>query len=114
MPRWPSAIHSLPGLPRPDGLMRHGVLRAQADRVDIACDHPGAFTLGSDSAAGEVRTAGAAHGHPLEVFNAPALPCFEIESHSAAITLPPGERTAFTVEESVQRLIPVNEEGAHT
>ena len=133
-PRWPSAVRALPGLPSLDDLMRRGVLRARADRIDIACEQPGVFKLGFDSAAGEVRadlrvatglvryqrraplprTARYAHGHPLEVFNAPALPYFEIESHSPAITLPPGERTAFAVEESVQRLTPVNEEGAHT
>ncbi len=123
-PRWQTALRALPGQPAVDDLMRAGVLIAQADHIDIACEQPGAFKLGFDSAAGEVRAdiptvagtvryqrrallpraAQYAHGHPLEVFNAPALAYFEIESHSPEITLHPGERTAFVVEESVQRL----------
>lgn len=117
-------VHALPGQPAVDALTRSGLLHAQPDRFDIACDQPGAFKLGVDSPTGEVRAdlplaqgslrylrramqpAGArhAHGHPLEVYNAPVLPYFEIESHSPAVTLQPGERTAFVVEESVQRL----------
>jgi hypothetical protein len=127
-------VRALPGLGKLDDLIGRGVLRAQADRIELRCDEGGAFKLGFDSVTGEVRadlpaacglvryqrrallprSATYAHGHPLEVFNAPVLPYFEIESHSPAITLQPGERTAFVVEESVSGLIPVNEEGAHT
>ena len=128
-----AAVHALPGLPTVDALIHGGLLREQPDRFEIACDQPGAFKLGVDSPTGEVRAdlplargsvrylrramqppgAQHAHGHPLEVYNAPVLPYFEIESHSPAVTLQPGERTAFVVEESVQRLVQPTKE-THT
>ena len=42
-----------------------------------------------------------AHGTPLEVFNAPELPYFEIESHGPLVVLQPGESITFSVEEAV-------------
>ena len=42
-----------------------------------------------------------AHGTPLEVFNAPKLPYFEIESHGPLVVLQPGEWTTLSVEEAV-------------
>lgn len=44
-----------------------------------------------------------AHGHPVEVFNAPDLPYFEVESHSPLATLPPFARVSFAVAEGVER-----------
>jgi hypothetical protein len=49
------------------------------------------------------------------VFNAPALPYFEIESHSPATRLQPGEHMRFVIDEAVQRLpSSPSFEGAHT
>ena len=42
-----------------------------------------------------------AHGTPLEVFNAPRLPYFEIESHGPLVVLQPGESATLSVEEAV-------------
>ena len=42
-----------------------------------------------------------AHGAPLEVFNAPELPYFEIESHGPLVVLQPGESITLGVEEAV-------------
>jgi hypothetical protein len=133
-PQWRSAVETLPGMGTVDALLRDGVLRPSAGHIDIACTEPGMFKCGFDSDAGEIHAdlpmpggvlryrrrsavpAGAvfAHGHPLEVYNAPTLPYFEIESHSPAVTLQPGERAAFLVEEAVQRLTSQPSEGAHT
>ncbi|NWE28814.1 hypothetical protein [Pseudomonas gingeri] len=44
-----------------------------------------------------------AHGHPTEVFNAPDLPYFEIESHSPKIDLLPGRSISYTLTEGVSR-----------
>ncbi|MBL8351929.1 MAG: hypothetical protein JNL87_16650 [Burkholderiaceae bacterium] len=43
-----------------------------------------------------------AHGHPLEVFNAPVLPYFEVESHSPLRCLSPGQSLIWRVEESLR------------
>jgi hypothetical protein len=43
-----------------------------------------------------------AHGHPLEVFNAPVLPYFEIETHSAVESLPAGGAMTYPVREEVR------------
>lgn len=42
-----------------------------------------------------------AHGHPVEVFSAPALPYFELESHSRLATLQPGESVTTIVDEEL-------------
>ncbi|WP_438390182.1 hypothetical protein [Caballeronia sp. DA-9] len=42
-----------------------------------------------------------AHGSPLEIFNAPKLPYFEIESHGPLVVLRPGESTTLDVHEAV-------------
>ncbi|MGX7006123.1 hypothetical protein [Caballeronia sp. KNU42] len=42
-----------------------------------------------------------AHGTPLEVFNSPTLPYFEIESHGPLVVLQTGESTTLSVKEAV-------------
>jgi hypothetical protein len=42
-----------------------------------------------------------AHGTPLEVFNAPRLPYFEIETHAPLARLKAGEWASYTIVESV-------------
>jgi hypothetical protein len=131
---WRSAVDTLPGKGTVDALLRLGVLRPGAGRIDLACEHAGMFKCGFASDAGEIRadlpvaggllrysrrsavpvSAVFAHGHPLEVYNAPALPYFEIESNPPAVTLQPGECAALLVEEAVQRLSHPPTEGAHT
>ena len=131
---WRAAVSAVPGMRSVDDLLRDAVLRPGNGRIGVACDRPAAFKCGFDSDAGAITAdlpgsggmlryqrrsavpaaAVFAHGHPLEVFNAPALPYFEIESHSPAVTLQPGESASFLVEESVQRLPRQPPEGAHT
>jgi hypothetical protein len=121
---WPAAVRTLPGKGSVAALCRSGVLLPERNHIDVVCAQPGEFKLGFDSEAGVVHAdlpgaAGTlryqrrsqlpaaaiyAHGHPLEVFNAPALPYFEIESHSPFTTLQPGEQMRFVIDEAVQRL----------
>ena len=42
-----------------------------------------------------------AHGHPIEVFNAPSLPYFEVESHSRLANLEPGTAVMMIVDEEL-------------
>jgi hypothetical protein len=127
---WASAVHALPGKPPVEALRRDGVLRARGEQIDIACDAAREFKCGFDSRAGEIqaertvdggtlryqrrsrypRQASFAHEHPLEVFNAPRLPYFEIETHSPLATLAPATSCAFAIEEAVLRL-PATPEG---
>jgi len=132
---WPAAVCCLPGKGSVAALCRSGVLMPERDRIEIVCAEAGEFKLGFDSDSGAVQAelpgaSGAlryqrrsalpaaaryAHGHPLEVFNAPALPYFEIESHSPATTLQPGEHMRFVIDEAVFRLPPPTSlEGTHT
>ena len=48
-----------------------------------------------------------AHGHPLEIFNAPSLPYFEIETHSPMQTLAPGDRIDYRIYERVEPFVSV-------
>jgi len=120
------AVHHLPGKAAP----AH-VLRVEGGQARIDCHEAGEFKLGFDSVDGEIHAeldtpsgplryqrrsalparARYAHGHPLEVYNAPRLPYFEIETHSPACTLPPGASLSFRIDEAVSRLPPP---GAHT
>lgn len=44
-----------------------------------------------------------AHGTPIEVFNAPRLPYFEIETHAPLVRLKAGERVEYEIKEGVER-----------
>lgn len=117
------AVHALPGLPTRAELESSGRLRARPGAVELDCSRPGAWKCGFDSEAGEISAelptvdgavryrrrspvpAGErhAHGRPLEVFNAPELPYFEIETHSPAATLQPGETMSYRIDEAIEQ-----------
>lgn len=119
-------VHQLPGKAAPAHVLHIG-----GGRVNVDCREAGKFKLGFDSSDGAVHAeldtpggrlryqrrsplpgqAAYAHGHPLEVYNAPRLPYFEIETHSPACMLPPGASLSFRIDEAVSRLPPP---GAHT
>ena len=123
---WQDAVEALPGKPSIDALRDQGVLRPEADRIEVACGRPGMFKCGFASRTGEIRAefgaalsgwrferrapvphgARYAHGQPLELYNAPVLPYFEIEAHSPEITLQPGEHFAYGFEDAVMRSSP--------
>ena len=113
------AVHQFPGKgPLPD-LYAAGVIAVEGGALRVRCDEAVEFKVGALSEHGEVRVrlasadgpldyrrcsdlvAGAsyAHGHPLEVFNAPQLAYFEVESHSRYATLAPGESVELVVDE---------------
>lgn len=121
---WREQVRALPGKPSIEELLEAKVLGlSEADRIDIECDRALEFKCGLDSeegsmtaslAVGEMNielerrsqvVAGAAyaHGHPLEVFNAPSLEYFEIESHSPCRVLQPGESMAHSIEDSIRQ-----------
>lgn len=122
---WSSAVQALPGEPSVAQLMDSGVLSHKLDQIQLACQQSGQFKCGfaSDSghlsadwktATGRIRysrhspvqpNAEYAHGHPLEVFNAPRLPYFELETHSPARLLQPGEAMHYTIDEAVGALV---------
>ena len=103
-------------------LARTGLVAADGRKVQVRCLEPRQFKIGVAGATGafQVRlelpegrfrywrsaaapvAASYAHGHPAEVFNAPGLPYFEVESHSTLATLPPGGNLGFLVREGAQ------------
>jgi len=116
------AVHPFVGIgPIPD-LFEAGIIDIDQGSLKVRCDEAVAFKVGALSSHGEMHVhlnasgtapllyrrrsdiSGAdsyAHGHPIEVFNAPVLPYFEVESHSRLATLSPGESVALLVEESL-------------
>lgn len=115
------AVHPIAGKgPLPD-LYRAGVIAVADGALRVTCKDPVEFKVGALSEHGEVRVrlptadgpldyrrcadlvAGEpyAHGHPLEVFNAPQLDYCEVESHSRYATLAPGESVALVVGEQL-------------
>lgn len=102
-------------------LQRQGIVVLGDDRVRVRCREAQQYKLGFIGASGEIRVAldlpegrfdywrsspapadaVYAHGHPIEVFNAPDLPYFEVESHSPLATLAPHGRISLSVSEGV-------------
>lgn len=102
-------------------LRRRGIVVVGDDSVRVHCREAQQYKLGFSGASGEIRVrldlpegrfdyrrsspapndAVYAHGHPIEVFNAPDLPYFEVESHSPLATLAPHDRLSLSVSESV-------------
>jgi hypothetical protein len=97
------------------------VVSYNAGSLSVQCNRPVEFKLGVTGATGIVDAlltlpegikryqrrstidlgARYAHGAPVEIFNAPSLPYFEIESHAALVRLSPGSSCAMAVEEHV-------------
>jgi hypothetical protein len=103
-------------------LRRQGILDAQAGQLTVQCRQARQYKIGVAGATGHLQVrlelpegpfrywraapapAGAsyAHGHPVEVFNAPELPYFEVESHAPLATLAPGASVSWTVREGAE------------
>lgn len=112
-------VIALPGHPSVAALANAGVLVQAEHQARVACVQAGEFKLGFASVNGLVEVVFPqsglryerrsmvhadqpyAHGKPVEIFNAPVLPYFEVESHSPLVTLQPGESIHFVVHEQV-------------
>lgn len=113
------SIVALPGKEPLDSLQRDGVLTLGAHNAQIRCTVGREFKCGFQSEQGQVDvqfpalhvgyarhstvSAGQpyAHGHPLEVFNAPSLDYFEVETHSPLQQLAPGDSMRYAIHERV-------------
>ena len=112
-------IVPLPGKKACAQLEAQGALRTEGDVAHIQCHSGDEFKCGFASLDGRVQVdfsqwglryqrhsviephATYAHGLPVEVFNAPALDYFEVETHSPLHTLQPGQTATYTIYESV-------------
>ncbi|MCB6184989.1 DUF4380 domain-containing protein [Leeia sp. TBRC 13508] len=118
------SIHWMPEKGFSEELITNGVLRfIDPKNIQLRCDKAEQFKVGFTNHNGEITvvfhlendqylyqrqtksqlTAPFAHGHPLEVFNSPALPYFEIESHSPLQTLAPNQEAVFILQEKLQK-----------
>ncbi len=104
-------------------LYEAGVISIEQNVLNVLCNDAVEFKVGALSETGEVkvriRTTGEpllyrrctsssggkhyAHGHPIEVFNAPALSYFEVESHSPLNVLQPGKAISLVIDESLTK-----------
>ncbi len=122
---FPGAVTALPENPSLESLVSDGILDLGPAQASVYCETAKEFKCGFQSTNGEVvavfadwqlayrrrsdvdSTRAYAHGHPLEIFNAPVLPYFEIETHSPMQTLAPGDRIDYQIHERVEPLVPV-------
>lgn len=115
------SIVALPGKEPLEDLQRDGVLTVGAHNAQIRCMVGREFKCGFQSEQGQVSVqfptlqlgyarhsnviaAPYAHGHPLEVFNAPSLNYFEVETHSPLQNLAQGESLRYSIHERVYSL----------
>jgi len=112
-----AAVVALPGKPGVAELQQAGILALSDQQARIACSAAKAFKLGFASATGQLSVEFSGHGvryarsspasldqsyahsKPLEVFNAPLLPYFEVETHSPLATLQPGQSLRYRIDE---------------
>lgn len=105
----------------PDDLVEQGLIALTAGHASVLCQQARQFKVGIAGASGllsveldvpegrvrywRIAPVAAhlpyAHGHAIEVFNAPDLPYFEVESHSPLATLSAFTSVSFTVIEGV-------------
>lgn len=117
-----TAVVSLPHMEPLGALLQDGVVEQSDTQATIHCTKARAFKCGVQSKGGRVLVDFApwglryarhsfvdlrlpyAHGHPVEVFNAPRLDYFEVETHSPLQQLLPGECLRYTIHERVDAL----------
>ena len=100
-----------------------GVIGIGLNVLNVLCNEAVEFKVGALSESGEVkvrirttsdpllyrrRTSSPggrhyAHGHPIEVFNAPSLPYFEVESQSPLTKLAPGKVVSLVIDENLTK-----------
>ncbi|KAF1025500.1 MAG: hypothetical protein GAK37_02862 [Pseudomonas sp.] len=108
-----------------DDLAQQGFIASTAGHASVVCGQARQFKVGIAGTSGSLsvqldlpegrvrywRKAAApaqavyAHGHPVEVFNAPDLPYFEVESHSPRVTLAADGSVSFSVVEGVDGVL---------
>jgi hypothetical protein len=121
IPLAPEHAHSIVALPGKEplaALQRDGVLTLREHNAQIRCSVGREFKCGFQSEQGQVdvqfptlqvgyarhstvTTGPYAHGHPLEVFNAPSLDYFEVETHSPLQTLAHGDSLRYSIHERI-------------
>ena len=112
-------VVALPGKKACAQLQAQGTLHTEGDVAHIHCHSGDEFKCGFASLDGRVQVDFAqwglryqrhsatdpkamyAHGLPVEVFNAPTLDYFEVETHSPLHTLQAGQTATYTIYESV-------------
>lgn len=115
-------VTALPGKLPVATLVSEGLLELDDNLARVHCNVAREFKCGFASERGQVQVDFAdwnarytrhsavdlslahAHGHPLEVFNAPRLNYFEIETHSPLQTLHPGDCIHHAIHERVDPL----------
>lgn len=112
-------VSALPNKPSVTHLAQQGILDSYESGVLLRCEAPLEFKCGFAGVGGRLDVsfddipvgysrfseqqphAAYAHGHPLEVFNAPALAYFEVETHSPVQVLHPSECLRYSIHECV-------------
>jgi hypothetical protein len=105
-----------------DDLCETDIVHLRDHLLSVECERAVEYKFGVAQPAGEIRVilpgrAGAhhyrrtslldplaqyAHGTPIEVFNAPRLPYFEIETHAPLAQLKAGERVEYEIREEIK------------
>jgi hypothetical protein len=117
-----AAIRSLPDRTPLDDLLHEGIVQASQTQATVHCVSARAFKCGFASESGALRVtfpssgvryarlsevapaAAYAHGQPLEIFNAPQLEYFEVETHSPMQQLEPGASYHYAIHERVDSM----------
>lgn len=113
------AVVALPQRAPIEELVDEGILQIGDDFATVICDKAKTFKCGFLSAGGDVGVFFSdwniryarhssvhldkpyAHGHPLEIFNAPQLAYFEVETHSPLQALLPGSSYHYAIFERI-------------
>jgi hypothetical protein len=105
-----------------DDIRETDIVRFSEHVLSVECERAVEYKFGVAQSTGEIRVilpgrmaehryrrtslvdldAEYAHGTPIEVFNAPALPYFEIETHAPRVQLKAGERVEYEIREEVE------------
>ena len=116
------AVIARPGNKSVDQLQQDGQLQISPLTAVLSCDRAEEFKCGFESHDGRVSvdfqampvryeryssvngTQAYAHGKAVEIFNAPGLAYFEVETHSPLQTLLPGQSMRYCIYESVMEI----------
>ena len=118
---WREAVRPSSNKTSLSSLYETGVIGINRGALNVSCNYAIEFKVGVLSDRGEIhvrfnttstplsykrRTSllkedRYAHGHPIEVFNAPSLAYFEVESHSRLASLEPGAAVMMIVDEEL-------------
>jgi hypothetical protein len=116
-------VHQIAGKGPIDDLRETDIVRFSDHLLSVECERAVEYKFGVAQSTGEIRVilpgkagehhyrrtsavdprAHYAHGMPIEVFNAPRLPYFEIETHAPLAQLKAGGRVEYEITESVER-----------